>query len=237
MTAPSRRPRVSVVVPCFNAAPYLAEALSSVAAQQVADVEVLVVDDGSTDGSGDVARAHPVGAVVHRQDNAGISAARNLGVARARGALVTFLDADDVWTPGSLRARLAALDADPAAGAAAGLVEQFVSPDLPPDVRAHLAVPAAPSRGRVAGALLLRRETVDRIGPFDAGYRLGETIDWVARADAAGVRFADVPAIVLRRRVHGANSVRKAEQLRADYLRVLRASIDRRRQQATVGEA
>lgn len=230
-------PAVSVVVPCYNAAPYLAEALASIAAQGVPGVEVIVVDDGSTDGSAAVAERGGHAVRVVRQANQGISAARNRGLALARAPLVAFLDADDVWTPGSLSARLDMLERDAELGCAAGLVEQFVSPDVPDAERARLAVPLAPSRGRVAGALVVRRAVFDRVGTFDARWQMGETIDWVARTDAAGVRTTHVEAVVLRRRVHRANSVHHADRLRADYLQVLRAAITRRRQAAVGREA
>ena len=220
------------MVPCYNAARYLDEALASVWAQQVPNVDVVVVDDGSTDGSAAVAAEHGPAVTVLGQPNLGISAARNRGIFAARGELIAFLDADDVWTPGSLAARLAALEADPAAECAAGLVEQFVSPDVSPDVAKRLVYVAAPSRGRVAGTMLLRRSVFERVGLFDGSFDVGETIDWVSRADAAGVRTAPLCAVVLRRRIHGANMVRRAERLHADYLRVLRASIDRRRQRS-----
>ena len=220
---------VSVIVPCHDAARYIDEALASVAAQGVPDLEVLVIDDGSTDDSAAVAARHGGAVRVHSQPNAGAAAARNRGLELARGALVAFLDADDVWTPNSLGDRLAALDAEPDAGYAAGLVQQFVSPDFPAESRSHLAEFVEVSAGRVAGGMLVRRSVIESVGHFDAAYRSGEVIDWVARADAAGVRAALVPRVVLRRRIHAANSTRRNARLPGDYLRMLRSSIARQR--------
>lgn len=93
--------QLSVVIPTYNAGALLARAIASVAADGRADVEIVVVDDGSTDG-GASAVAHLPGVRVLRQENRGPGAARNRGVAEARGQLVAFLDADDVWLPGRL---------------------------------------------------------------------------------------------------------------------------------------
>lgn len=221
--------RVSVVVPCFNAAAYLGEALQSVLDQNVRNVEIVVVDDGSTDDSASVARRFTPHVQLASQTNQGISAARNRGLEVAAGSIIAFLDADDVMPANSIASRLAVLDTNPTVDVAVGLVTQFLSPELDDDTRQRIAISNEPTRGRVVGAMLIRRHVFERIGTFDSAFRLGETIDWVARADAAGVSMHTIDDVVLHRRVHSANSVRKAAQLRSDYLRVLRASISRQR--------
>jgi glycosyltransferase involved in cell wall biosynthesis len=104
-------PQVTVLIPCFNTAPYLTATLESVRAQTHADFEVIMVDDGSTDGTAQIMRR------LEREDprfsalllgrNQGVVAARNAGLARARGTYVAFLDGDDIWTPDALAVRLA----------------------------------------------------------------------------------------------------------------------------------
>jgi glycosyltransferase involved in cell wall biosynthesis len=110
---------VSVIVPTYNRAAQVVGALSSVLAQTHRDLEVIVVDDGSTDGTGDmVARrygAEPRVLYVH-QENAGVASARNAGLERARGELIAFLDSDDAWRPWKLALQLACLQRAPAAG-------------------------------------------------------------------------------------------------------------------------
>lgn len=219
---------VTVVIPCYNAERYLAEAIESVISQ-APDAELIVVDDGSTDASVAVASGFGARITVVRQQNAGASAARNCGLALANGSVVGFLDADDLLPAGSISSRLTVLEADERVDGVAGLTLQFLSPDLPSSLRDRMVCPPAPAAGRLAGTMLLRRRVFDRVGLFDTRFRLGETIDWVARADAAGVRMAAIDDVVLHRRIHGANSVHKTAQLNAEYLRVLKASIDRRR--------
>lgn len=225
-------PRLSVIVPCFNASRYLAEALASIAAQERAPDEVLVIDDGSTDGSGEIAATFAPLVRCVRQEHQGISAARNRGLALATGDVIAFLDADDRWTATSVACRLAALVEYSDAAAVSGLVEQFVSPEVPDERRRSLVCPSAPSPARVAGAMMVRRELFDRVGGFDPAFRVGETIDWVARSDAAGATWRFVNDVVLCRRIHETNTTARNPLLAADYLRVLKASLDRRRADA-----
>ena len=234
-----RLPRVSVIVPCYNAAAYLPAALASLLAQRPAVWEVIVIDDGSSDDSAAIAAG--VGAPVrcHRQDNQGIAAARNHGLRLAGGDWIAFLDADDLWPADSLGLRLRELAARPDLDGVYGLVEAFASPELSVADLLTLQVPPISQAGRLAGALLLRRQVFARVGDFDTGFAVGETMDWIARAEEQGVALGQVDGVVLRRRIHSANTVRKTERLHADYLRLLRASLLRRRSTPTdlAGEA
>lgn len=222
--------RVSVVIPCFNAAPYVGEAIESVLTQVRRDDEVIVIDDGSTDNSAQIIAEFGKRIRYQHQDNQGISAARNSGLALTTGAFVGFLDADDLWSQRSLSLRLGCLTANPDIHCAFGWVQPFISPDMPPDVRSTIGDIGETQPGRVAGSLLMRRAVIAQVGHFNREFRIGETMDWVARIDAAGFRSHDVGEIVLRRRVHGANTVIKQRNMRNDYLRVLRAAITRRRE-------
>lgn len=220
---------VSVVVPCFNAAAYLAAALESIVTQDPAPMEVIVVDDGSTDTSAAIAQDFGRGVRLVRQANAGIAAARNRGVAETAAPLLAFLDADDLWPAASLARRLAVLETRPDAECVFGVIEQFVTPELDAEARSRLAPIAATMPGRFAGSMLLRRGAFVRVGHFDASLRIGETLDWVARAAEAGLVEVPIPDIVLRRRIHGANTVTRERQRQNDYIRALHASLLRRR--------
>jgi glycosyltransferase involved in cell wall biosynthesis len=103
------RPTVSVVIPCYNTERYLGDALRSVLTQDVPPLEVLVIDDGSTDGSAALAASFGPPVRVLSQPNCGVSAARNHGLREARGEWIAFLDADDVWVPGKQRLQVEGL--------------------------------------------------------------------------------------------------------------------------------
>ena len=106
-------PLVSCIIPVFNGARFLGEAVDSILAQTYRPCEVIVVDDGSTDATGDVIAGYGERVVAVRQPNRGEAAARNAGVRAARGALVAFLDADDLWGPEKLTRQAAKLGEDP----------------------------------------------------------------------------------------------------------------------------
>jgi len=188
-------PSVTVIVPAFNAADVLAEALRSIGEQRCA-VEVVVVDDGSTDATAAVARA--CGARLLRQDNRGPSATRNAGLAVAATPLVAFLDADDLWPAGSLAARIAYLEAHPDAHYVQGRIRDLW-PGLAPTGGDQLD---APRSGFNVGCALFQRALFDTIGFFDESRRHGEDVDLLVRAAAHGQRrgrIADVTLIYRRR--------------------------------------
>jgi glycosyltransferase involved in cell wall biosynthesis len=109
-------PRVSVIIPAYNAAPTLPQTLRSVLEQTYRDYEIAVVDDGSTDRTAEVVERSAPAARCLRQGNAGVAAARNHGIDQSSGELVAYLDADDLWEPTKLERQVGALDADPKAG-------------------------------------------------------------------------------------------------------------------------
>jgi glycosyltransferase involved in cell wall biosynthesis len=208
---------VSAIIPAFNAAEFVAAAVASALAQGERIREVVVVDDGSTDDTAEVARS--AGARVLQRENGGIGAARNSGVASATGDLIAFLDADDEWQAGRLDVLLRALDQRPMVDAVFGEVVEFGAgrEDSPP------------AAARLAGTMLIRRGAFLRVGPFREDVRLGEFVDWWARAEECGIRARQVPGVVLRRRIHTTNSGIVHAGSRADYVRVLREALHRRR--------
>ncbi len=168
-------PLVSVVIPVFNGAPFVAKAVASVRAQTVKDVEIIVVDDGSTDGTQAVlARLERTDGIVwFQQDHGGPARSRNRGIAAARGEFVALLDCDDVWLPGKLETQLAVLRDRPAVGVVHtdyevvyedGTVEERVrarysrEPLVQAFVGGHTALPST---------LLIRKSVLDKVGALD----------------------------------------------------------------------
>jgi glycosyltransferase involved in cell wall biosynthesis len=226
-------PLVSAIIPVFNGAAYLAEALESVFLQTRLPDEVVVVDDGSTDATGAVARLFENRIRYVRQEHAGIGPARNRGLHASTGSLVAFLDHDDLWTAEKLDLQVRALDASPATGMVFGLVEEFISPDLPARERARPLLREGRHPGYLVGAMLARRSAFAAAGEFPAAFRAGEFVDWYLRAVEAGIPHALLPRVVLKRRLHMTNTGRGAIESRTDFARVLKNSLDRRRCGAT----
>jgi len=219
------RRRVSVIIPVFNAARYIGPAIQSVLDQTVQAHEVIVVDDGSTDDSAPIAEGYAV--TLLRQENSGVSDARNLGVQHATGDYLAFLDADDLWTPTKLEDQLQALEDYPDAGYALGYLRHFFEGDEQPawfKRSQHLA--EEPGFG--PSMWLIRRSAWEAVGPLEAGTRSGEDIDWLARANDLGIEYHMVPKVLLLRRIHEGNLTGKPELIQ-EWLRVLRTSAARKR--------
>ncbi len=221
-------PVVSVVIPVRDHAAYIGEAIESVLAQTRPVAEVIVVDDGSTDGSADVAERFGPPVRVLRRPPAGGPAARNTGVAASGGAVLTFLDADDVWPPDRLALMLDRLEADDGPDLVFGLLEEFRTPEVKartlPEPR-----PAAPAT--MTSTLLLDRMTFDRVGPFSADIAIADFAPWLTRARALGLREAIVDAVVTRRRVHPVNAAAWKNQ-RKGLTAAIRAALAERRSSA-----
>ena len=212
---------IGVVIPVHNQAAYLGEALDSIAAQTLAPADVVVVDDGSTDGSGDVARARGIRTI--RTERAGPGAARAAGVAMLDTPLLAFLDGDDRFTPHHHAMLHAALEQTGAAGAC-GMVTQFADPGSAAAER--YVVDAEPRVARHAGTLLVRRDAYDAAGGFPLDATQHDAFELFLRLP----RVVDVPELVLERRVHGANrSIVDRAEVHVQYLNTARAAILRAR--------
>jgi hypothetical protein len=197
-------PAVSVLTPAFDVARFIGAALDSVLAQTTRDWEMVVVDDGSQDGIAAVvsSRRDPRIRLI-RQENAGVSAARNRAIAAARGEAILFLDADDWLAPDALARLSAALHAAPEAVGAYGafaFVAEDAGPGDPPSRRKTGPFPGGDILGRLlvenlfanGGHLLLRRDAVKRAGPFLSHVRYGEDWEYWIRLALQGP-FAVVP--------------------------------------------
>ena len=207
--------RVSVVIPVYNGAKYLGEAIASVRAQTHSPYEVIVVDDGSTDNSAAV--AEQAGVVCIRREHAGAGAARNSGVEKASGEFLAFVDADDLWTPDKTERQLKVLLNEPV-DMVFGHVQQFTERTV-----------SAAEAGYVPGTLLMRRAKFLEIGLFSTQWTVGEFIDWYARAADSGLQSRLIPEVVLKRRVHDTNLGVRERASHTDYTRVVRAALHRRR--------
>jgi|LakMenEpi03Aug12_release.lakeMendotaPanAssembly.Ray.scaffolds.fasta_scaffold197822_2 glycosyltransferase involved in cell wall biosynthesis len=219
---------VSVVVPVFNGERYLRDALKSIAEQTYQPVEIVAVDDGSTDGSAAILAEHPAVRCI-RVANGGVAAARNRGVEAALGAYIAFLDQDDRWLPGKLAAQVALLSDHPEAGFAITLQRFETEPGESPSAYIREKFLHADHPGYVPSALLARREAFDRVGRFVESYRYGSDADWFMRATEAAVSGVVVSEVLLLKRLHAENESRHAANNLAELRRALKASIDRKR--------
>jgi hypothetical protein len=218
---------VSVVIPAYNQSQYLAAAIRSALAQTYEDIEVLVVDDGSTDDTRRVATGFDDSRVRYiYQNNAGLAAARNTGIRHARGSLLTFLDSDDLFLPEKLTLLRETLDANPRLGMVAGqaiLIDELGEPlgevferGFPSEISDLLL-----GNPLHVGSVLLRREWQARIGLFDETLRSYEDWDMWLRLARAGCGMGWVAQPVSLYRFHRAQMTRIGKQMTTATFAVL----------------
>lgn len=222
-------PLLSVVIPCYNAARFLPEAIASVLAQQYEPLEILVVDDGSTDSTPDIAPGLAPEVRYLRQENRGPSSAKNLGLREARGEIFAFLDADDLWTEGRLNLQVGRLLGGPGLDLVSGRV-RYVElpggriPDLP------FEGPDRTLSGICIGAAVYRRRAFEIVGPFDETMRFSEDHDWFLRAREAGLKMVVLADVTLIYRHHESNMTRHVPNRKFLHALVVHKSLQRRRQ-------
>jgi len=221
---------ISVIIPVYNCERYLAQAIDSALEQTYSPLEIIVVDDGSTDGSAKIAQAYNM-VRYFWQENGGISAGRNRGIDAASGDFVAFLDSDDLWTSDKLMRQIEAFSEAPELDIVFGWVQQFISPDIDDAMKSQLFCPPDPMAGYHAGAMLVRREALLRVGKFETQYRTGEFLDWYKRAQEAQLQMQLIDGVVMKRRMHGNNYMIRQREAVTDYARVLKAALDRKRGQ------
>lgn len=225
-------PLVSVVMAVKNAERFLPEALDSVVAQAVDDIEILVIDGHSTDASVAIASRYPR-VRVFAQAGSGFAGAWNEGIAAAQGEWVAFLDSDDRWTPGKLERQLQALRARPDAAAAVGHVRFFLGTGqkVPFGFRPELL--EGSHVAFMPGALLARRSLFARVGAFGTQWGVASDIDWFARVKDLGCEVLVLSDVVIEKRVHDSNlsyTAARGRLVRDEVMLLLRDSIRRQRE-------
>lgn len=218
-------PLVSVVLPVFNGARFLEAAIRSVYSQDCCPIELIVVDDGSTDSSAEIVRAVAPESVLIRQENAGPAAARNTGLAVARADYYAFIDADDVWPPNKLDRQLCVLVDDEGPDVTLGLTRCLLPDETLAEPRFFMQL----------GCGLYRRRAFERIGRFDAAIQPSEDIDWFTRAREAGLKFSVTEDVTLHYRLHEDNLTRGTDAHDLGHVRIVKRSLDRRRARARTG--
>jgi hypothetical protein len=220
-------PLVSVIIPVRDGASFLPEAVASIQAQHYPAVEIIVVDDGSTDDlAGAIARL-PTKIIYIRQDPAGQSAARNRGIAAARGEFVAFLDVDDLWPADNLELMVDAIMQRPDCDVVQGQAQLVQL--MPETLKYQFVGNPRDAFADYLGAALYRRSVFGRVGMLDENLSFGEDMEWFNRAREDGARIESLEQIALHVRRHGRNMTfgKSVEELNA--LKVLKMTLDRQR--------
>jgi glycosyltransferase involved in cell wall biosynthesis len=234
-------PLASVIIPAYNAERYLAEAIESVRAQTYSPVETIVVDDGSTDRTAEIARGFADVTVIV-QENSGPSAARNRGYASSKGEFVAFHDSDDAMTADKLQIQVGHLLANPSVGCVLAEQEVTVEPgaELPFWIEGTEVPTVMPPRPPELAdepmvhpmTMVVRRQTFEQVGGFDVTMRAAEDFDWMLRAVEQEVEIARLSEVLLRRRIHPASLTQDPAAARAGFFRAFKGRIERQRARA-----
>lgn len=221
------KPLVSVIVPVYNCGKYLAEAIESIWGQTYRPLEIIVVDDGSTDNSAEVANRFKGSVLYICQEHSGPGASRNKGIGLAEGEFLAFLDADDRWLKDKLSLQIEAFHEDPSLAMVFGYIRQFYSPEL--GMNAQRDPDKEILRGITPSVAMIRRDSFQRVGLFATGWQVGEFMDWYSKAREAGLKSSMPQQIVAERRIHTTNMGIRLRDSRGDYISILKEHLERKR--------
>jgi glycosyltransferase involved in cell wall biosynthesis len=228
------QPVVSVIIPVFNGERFLREAVQTVLAQNYSPLEIVIVDDGSTDSTASVVKSLGEPVRYLHQTNQGPAAARNRGIEQAQGSLLAFADADDLWPGNKLELQLPCLIEDVAVEIVMGRIQQVLLSETE-DGETQAKEFAEPAFSVNLGSAIIRKSVFERVGLFDETMRYSEDVDWFMRAREVGAAIKTIDSVTLLYRQHEQNMTRGKSASELNVLMALKKSLDRRR--ATTGSA
>jgi glycosyltransferase involved in cell wall biosynthesis len=223
-----RNPLVSVILPVYNGGALLAQAIESVLEQDYRPVEIILVDDGSTDPTAQIAVEFAGQLRYFYQPNSGPAAARNLGIRMAQGEFIAFIDADDLWPAGKLRLQMRCFETFPTVEIVQGLINRV---KLPNQVNGRL-IGADIDFSFIytnLGSMVMRRSVFEKIGYFEENLPFHEDTDFWLRAREAGLLILVQRKLALIYRIHGRNMTTGEDIETTGLLKIVRRSIARRR--------
>jgi glycosyltransferase involved in cell wall biosynthesis len=222
--------QISVIIPIHNDALYIQAAITSVLSQGVENLEIIIIDDGSTDDFEEKIKCFNDPCIrLIKQNNSGAAIARNNGVKNARGEFLAFLDADDIWAPKKLKLQLEVLINHEDVNMVFGQVKEFYDSsilgfdDLQKNVKTFV--------GYSPIALLVYKSDFLRVGDFQSKWKVAEFIDWYDRAKYVGLTEIILPDVLAFRRIHSGNIDRLQRPDAKQYVAVLKEALDRNRSQ------
>jgi len=220
---------ISCIVPVFNGERYLGETLDSILAQTYLSLEIIVVDDGSTDGTAAVVAGYGKRVNYVWQANAGETAARNRGLNTAQGEFIAFLDADDLWHPEKLARQIARFQERPEIDLSFTRFQNFWMPELTLEEKRYQAHPLSqPVSAYTICTLLARPATFEKFGNFpDHNPLRPQNMIWFLHAAEQGAIIEVLPDVLMYRRLHSANLSRK--NALEDFFPILKAWRDYQR--------
>jgi glycosyltransferase involved in cell wall biosynthesis len=219
---------ISVIIPVYNGESFLAEAVDSIQQQAYQPLEIIIVDDGSTDSTKQLATAFGERVRYVYQPNSGPAAARNTGIGLARGVFIAFLDSDDLWSEDKLNLQFALLAGNPSVEIVLGYTQmmRLIEPNLDkPEFELYLK----PWLSLSLGSALIKRTAFDKVGIFDETQFFCDDVDWFIRARELGILTLTHNEVTLYYRRHRNNLTNQRRLDQKYFMLALKKSLDRRK--------
>jgi len=220
---------VSVIIPVYNGEKFLGEAIESVFVQNHSPLEIIIVDDGSTDSTSDVAKLFGDRVTCVYQENKGVPAARNKGLSLAKGNVIAFLDADDIWMKDKLKLQLGILSAKPETQIVISMFQRIYEKENSAGKTDYVNYDS-PQISMAFTSSVIRRSVFDTIGLLNEKRQLCDDWDWFMRAREQGIKITTMNKVTILYRRHDNNITNNINQGNHHMLRMLKDSLDRRRE-------
>ena len=224
-------PLVSVIIAVYNQEKYLGEAIVSVLADDYPNKEILVIDDGSDDETGVIARGFKQ-VKYYRKNHTGVAATRNLGILKNNGEFITYLDSDDIWVSGRVQKCLHYFADNPDLDYVLGLQQNFLEPGIAKPETMLQEWIDNPTEASNNGVIMVKKSYYKKVGLYDESLDKTEDTDWIFRAKDQNLNYMRVPVHCLMRRIHGANlSLETRAETKSRIFNLLRKSMKRKTDQ------
>ena len=221
---------ISVIIPVYNGARYIATALDSVFSQNYNDIEVIVVNDGSTDNSENIIKLYNIRYL--KQENMGVAVARNNGIKLSKGEFLAFLDQDDVWLPEKLSLQFNQFINQKNLGYLLShqilhLENGFAKPHWLKSEQLN-----QPIIGYLPSTLMVRTEIFKKIGYFNDKFDIGSDSEWFFRAKELNIEMKIMPEVLVKRLIHSSNQSHSVGNSHMELLRIVKQTLTKKRQRS-----
>ncbi len=224
-------PLVSVIITVFNGI-YLEEAVASIKNQTYPNIEIVIVDDGSTDDTPKII-SELDGVKSIRTVNRGVAHARNRGLKLCNGEFISFIDSDDIWVEDKTEKQVEFLGCNGEFDLIYGRFLNYFQPgaEIPESIDKGKFTDIKNGKLISLGTLMVRNNVFEKSGNFDESLRSGEDLDWFIRIRELGIKIYFNDELVMKRRLHDSNLSYESIKGKSDLLKLLKASIDRKKNQ------
>lgn len=226
-----KKPWVSAIIAARNGEKYISQALESIVNQDYKKVEILVIDNGSSDGTAEIVKSYPCVKYVYFSEP-NVALARAKGVELAKSDYIAFLDQDDVWVKDKISQQIHFLEKNVLYGGVVGYQKLFLEEGVKKPHWLKAAFLDDPQVGYLPSTFLVKRQVFEKINKGDARYPSASDAAWFFKAKALNILIGLLPCVLVHRRMHDENETHKVDDLHRGLLSVMRESIQRQRSYA-----